>query len=302
MTDPIDMSDKPRHTGWGSRTDAESGTDLSPADLLRARHDADPVYKRYKNLADSLEGSGERLDRLFDGDASLDDLLALSQSLIAVYAQMNEIADLAANNYAGPDPGMIVAEVVGMGIDFALELFQPLQDAVGMVLGNPERISVSALMWHETETALATLSDSLSGAAAHTMDIEWQGAARDAALQRLAEFQDAAFTARIVAALLAQALERTAEFAEAVNNRARTFHADTVADVVNLLLSIPGDPRALAGLIGTARNRIIKITLEVVNLGLQTARVYKALSLLTDELAEEFEKTTALLDRLAACR
>jgi len=302
VTDPIDMSDKPRHTGWGSRTDAEGGTDLSPADLLRARRDADPIYSRYKSFFDTVEASGEPLERLFDGDASRDDLAVLAQSLISLYLQMSDVVDIAFANRAGPDPSYIAGELVSLGLDFVLALVQPLQDAVGMATGNPERIGVSAAMWSETASALDILSQRLSGAAAAALDVEWQGAARDAAIQRLAEFQEAVFTARIVATLLQELMERTAEFVQALQNRAKTMYAEAVGDVVGLVMTVLGNYAALVDVLWSARSKFTKAALDILNMVLQGYRIHKALSLLTDELAEEFEKTAALLDRLAACR
>lgn len=302
MTDPIDMSDKPRRTDWGSQTSAEGDTDYGIDDLVRARRDGDPYYKRIKNIRDQLDAGDEPLDRLFDGDASHDDLLVLAQSLVALYLQMSEIVDLAYANYDGPDPASIAGEVASMGLDILLAAAQPLQDAVGLALCNPERLGLSATMWRETEAALNTLSQHLSGAVADMLDVQWQGAARDAAVQRLAEYQDAVFTARLIAALLQELMERTAEFAQALNNRAKTLYVESIMDAVSLISMILGNPSSVVDVLLSTRSKLTRLALDIVNMLLAAGRIYEALSLLTDKLAEEFEKTTALLDRLAACR
>lgn len=296
----IDLSNAPQHTGFGEDTGLEKETSGDFSDSALSASLVYPGINAGANISTAVDDATPRLERLFDGDAALDDILALMQDYTAIGAAMLEAVDIAWANWNGPDPGFAAAALTRQGLEFMLAYFQPLQDAVGIVLGNAERIKVTSEMWQTTASSLLKLGDYMGEVVIGQIAPNWQGAARDAAVQRLGEMQDAIGVAALLSAMTATLMDLTSQFVTCVNNRAKAHLADTVGQVIGLLcavltLNIP----ELMSAIVTAALYILKITLEVITLALAAVRVYAAAVTLLAALQDNLEKTVELLDRMA---
>jgi hypothetical protein len=297
----VDLSDAPEHSDFGEDTGLEGETSGDFPAALGSAAKGLPVVGHGFNIEKICDRADEPLDRLFDGEASLDDLLVLAQSVVAIEQEFVAfIEERAAMTTGKLDPAYFVGAMTKLGLDFLLGVCQPLQDAVGFILGNPERIKVSSLMWTTATDSLVTVGEHLGSTTIDRLAPHWSGEARDAAVQRLGEVQGATQTAAGLASMISTLMELTSGFAEALNNRAKSFLADLVADLVNAIsFLLSPDPTVKVDAIFAAVTKIIKLTLEAVNLALQAVRMYLAASELLTALAEEFNKTVALLDRMA---
>lgn len=123
---------------------------------------------------------------------------------LPIYSQANDLAtaigegDIAAISggimeLAG-EVGFLVVDPIGFlvsnGLAFLIDWIQPLEDAFGLVTGNPERLGADAERWKEITTELGNLVKELNEAV-NTDLATWSGPAADAARARLAEFAHA---------------------------------------------------------------------------------------------------------------
>jgi hypothetical protein len=308
----IDLSGAPQQSGWGEHTGLEDDPEKwgnqgetsgdAWASAKKAGEGA-PFVAQGINIRNQLSESAARVEKFFDGEGTIDDLLAQVQSLASLSTSMMEYVETKIALGTG-DPAWVASTLTKAGLEYYLAFFQPLQDAVGLILGNPERIKVTSLMWTEAKTALETLADHVGKTVVEGVLPEWGGHAGDAAATRLAEMQDSVVVGAILSGMIAQLMDLTSGFTEGLNNRAKSFITDTVADVVSapdlikaiFTLDIPALIQA-----GISLNiRILKLTLEVVNLGIQAARIFLTAATLLVTLYLEFEKTVDFLDRMAA--
>ncbi len=79
--------------------------------------------------------------------------------------------------------------LISAGLGFLIDVVQPLEDMLGLVTGNPERMGTEIAKWDRVGSALAPLADEIRSAADDGL-VGWQGKAADAARQRLHEFAD----------------------------------------------------------------------------------------------------------------
>ncbi|GIG65083.1 hypothetical protein [Phytomonospora endophytica] len=99
-----------------------------------------------------------------------------------------QITDFAANiGLMFLDP---IGFLVNCGVSFLIDLVQPLEDLLGLVTGNPERMETESNRWGRVRNALEPLSEDLRAAASEDLK-KWDGDASVIAKQRLNELADA---------------------------------------------------------------------------------------------------------------
>ena len=97
------------------------------------------------------------------------------------------VGDLAANVVAYvADP---LNFLISTGLTFLVDVVQPLEDLLGLVTGNAERMDAEIARWGRVSAALVPLSTEIRQAADQGL-LGWQGDTADAAKQRLHEFTD----------------------------------------------------------------------------------------------------------------
>jgi hypothetical protein len=79
--------------------------------------------------------------------------------------------------------------LIGAGLVFLIDVIQPLEDALGLVTGNPERMETEVSKWERIEKALKPLADEIRASANEGL-ISWEGKAAEAAKTRINLFAD----------------------------------------------------------------------------------------------------------------
>jgi hypothetical protein len=77
--------------------------------------------------------------------------------------------------------------LLSAGLTFLIDVVQPLEDLLGLVTGNPERMEGEIGKWERVGNALAPLANEILEAAREGL-VGWEGEAADAAKARLEEF------------------------------------------------------------------------------------------------------------------
>lgn len=83
-----------------------------------------------------------------------------------------------------------ISFLVSNGLNFLIDWIQPLEDALGYVTGNPEKLGTDADGWAAVATELGEIAEDLRSAVNSDL-AEWLGDDGDAARQRLSEFASA---------------------------------------------------------------------------------------------------------------
>ncbi|MEU5871828.1 hypothetical protein AB0A73_09745 [Glycomyces sp. NPDC047369] len=99
----------------------------------------------------------------------------------AVLGTLNDVAQ------AVTDPLMFLASA---GLDFLISLIQPLDDLVGMVTGNGERMNAEIQRWDPIKDALPPIGEAVAKVP-EEMLTAWSGKDGDAAREKIAQFAEA---------------------------------------------------------------------------------------------------------------
>lgn len=154
-------------SGWGG----SGAVTVGGYDVLRV----DPTQDL--PLSGDLVGAVHSASNLASGDGDWTDLADIAGS----------VADLGLNvvTYVA-DP---LNYLISAGLTFLIDVVQPLEDLLGLVTGNPERMDGEIAKWERVATALGPLSKEIRQAADEGL-ISWTGKTADAAKKRLHEFAD----------------------------------------------------------------------------------------------------------------
>jgi hypothetical protein len=134
----------------------------------------------FKDLPGGLSGGSGGFSsgwKMLQGDAEWDELFAIGGGL----------ADLGLNvavYFADPLNFLISA-----GLTFLIDVVQPLEDLLGLVTGNPERMDGEIAKWDRVANALEPLAKEVREAAEQGL-IGWEGKAASEAKARLIEFAE----------------------------------------------------------------------------------------------------------------
>ena len=308
---------------WGEPVDQESfiETDLSQAlsgqsefgknadgeirnqeEVLPAMGKAIPVISTGVNVMNLVEETPSDINRLFDGEATFDERLALQQDVWAwLISAIEGVEFFRAVGPEGIDLGYIIGGLAKVGIDGVYERFQPLQDLMGTILGNPGRIETTAEMWHAMNRSLRTLAEELCANTEYELAPHWSGRARDCALVRIDELVQTVNTGTDMCGLMGDLLTHTADLAGRLNARVRQYAADLVAMMVTSIMeySKKGFPACLAPILIDAALITARGQLEIFGIIDQFTRVYIAAGELTSRMEQSLQETVELLDFLA---
>jgi len=113
--------------------------------------------------------------KMVNGDGDWGELFNIAGSL----------GDLGINVYMyAVDP---LNALLSAGLTFLIDVIQPLEDLLGLVTGNPERMEGEIAKWERVGNALAPLAEEILQATREGL-VGWQGEAAAAAKKRLEEF------------------------------------------------------------------------------------------------------------------
>lgn len=79
--------------------------------------------------------------------------------------------------------------LINAGLSFLIDVIQPLEDALGYVTGNTEKMDAKIHDWERVTNALGPLSEEIRSAANDGL-LDWEGKAADAAKKRINSFAD----------------------------------------------------------------------------------------------------------------
>jgi hypothetical protein len=159
------------HGQWGDYG-GSGAVNVGPVDVLRF----DPVNDLPPglNTLGALAVGGAKLK---NGDAEWSDLLSIAGS--AADTGLNVLV------YAA-DP---LNFLISAGLTFLIDVVQPLDDLLGLVTGNPERMEGESAKWERVATALDPLAQELRDIAEKGL-VGWEGKAAAEAKARLLEFAE----------------------------------------------------------------------------------------------------------------
>ncbi|QSB05606.1 hypothetical protein [Natronoglycomyces albus] len=217
-----DFTDAPRQSGFGTNADGDwfSPSDAGNAILSRdgVKQFADP-YK----AATSAPGNVQQIisgDDIFGGlNGCMDNLKGLAEASKATSKLSEIIGDKSFNP---------LSWLVEMGIDALLHIFQPLDDLLGLVTGNEDRMKVSGDMWGTVAEGLIPIAEQIEATIESDL-ADWHGCDADAARTRLGEASTAIRGGSFGAVCMQQIMLLAAEFAKYLEGKVRKFIADKVS-------------------------------------------------------------------------
>lgn len=166
-------------TGQGSPSGKEHGA--SGMNILGGA--AAPV-----NAAQSTVTDIGKIDSLTDWDGYSNLITGLAGSITGIQG--------AAENFWGMVEGITdpkfdpVQWLAGTLIDFMIQVFQPLEDLIGMVSGNETRMRTSASMWNTVSDGAPQVADYVQSVGGEHLN-DWLGSDGEAARMRVEEASEA---------------------------------------------------------------------------------------------------------------
>lgn len=293
----IDLSDAPRHTGFGEDTgDGTSGSFTGSRGYAASK--GMPVSGA-ANIIGAYDETAALVDKIFDGEVTIDDLLSHAQQLVALLNSITEFGDFVVAAI-GEDPSYVAGTLTKAGLDFLIAFFQPLEDFFGIFTGNPDRIGVSAQMWGTASSSLITLAEHLGATTIEGVLPSWTGGASASAALRLGEFQQAVQSTAIVCDLVKTMMEHTSGFAGSLMNQCNQITADIVESVAaGAWMFFYPNPVTVADAVTSLVIKINKAVYFLADLAIRAARVYLALAQAMVALQSTFESALPLLTRMS---
>ncbi|MGH3490564.1 MAG: hypothetical protein ACRDP8_21965 [Actinopolymorphaceae bacterium] len=142
------------------------------------------TWRLDNNQVDKIPFAGSGVGIWKSGDKFLDDPGANWSEVASVGGS---VAGMAGSVMAiGADP---LNWLISQGLGFLIDWIQPLQDAIGYVTGNPERMDEEMKKWARVQAALVPLAGEVRDAANAGL-VTWEGEAAGAAKTKLNDFSD----------------------------------------------------------------------------------------------------------------
>jgi len=124
---------------------------------------------------------GEKAQKVARADNAGELIGAVADVSNSVLGTLNDFAQ------AATDPLMFL---ISAGLDFLISLIQPIDDLVGMVTGNGERMNAEIQRWDPIKDALPPIGEAVAKVP-EEMLTEWAGQDGDAARDKIAQFAEA---------------------------------------------------------------------------------------------------------------
>jgi hypothetical protein len=300
MTDEPSVFDRaPRQSDFGVNDKGLPYNDVMEA--LKKGRDELPGFKQFKVGTETVDA----VEKLFDGQVTGEEVFtAIDTGLSAVvaYIEAVELIITGAQSAALKDPiglvGAAVGAFVAAGGTFIIEHVQPVQDLMGVLKGNPGRIKKSAEMWKALAEGIKPVGEDLH-ASATTVKDSWTGKDGSAAHQRLLEGGDAV----AVSALMAKGISVALGYTAALYEKIQGFLVNRAADLAGALVSnIPDLAKGPVGwleILADLTPILLRIQLELVQIGLHVTRVLGALAGLFDAATNASEKMKPYIEKMS---
>lgn len=305
MGDGSYFDDAPRQSDFLYNDDGSMLDDTSAA-ATKALENW-PLYKQSLAGANYLQETAPLIGKLFDGEATFDDLFNIVDSSLTLAVNCIELIELSLSVSGGLRGdlsgvlGTCVSTLVSMGLTFILESLQPVQDLFGMITGNPGRIRTSKEMWEALATGLAPIGGSLAEQAAK-LDEAWQDSGADSARLRLLEGNDILQ----VTAALANGVGAALEFCATTFEKVQGYVLNRTSDLAGALVSyVPKAFQGPKGWIEIALDfipMVIRMTMELIQIAMHLTRACLAILGLINGAQAAAENARPFIERMSRAR
>ncbi|MEU6860501.1 hypothetical protein AB0B28_16725 [Glycomyces sp. NPDC046736] len=297
----VDFSDAPKSSVYGRNADGGFINDPF-GNGKKALEGNIPFYAQIKGGFDAVDKAFNPPQSYFKGEW-WETLLNSIQALADLGVQIVDAFDYAkaALSFDPADIiGALAAAVCKGLLDFLWSSFQPLQDAAGVLLGNPGKIQNSAAMWGAVSENLTSLYDALGTDLGKTLTECWDSEAGCAAAVRGGDLLDTADFASQSADGLKDLLNIYADMAERINDTVRQAIADLVSFVINRAIGIAmkGPAEVIMAGIDIAI-LVVRYTLRFIGIAIQEAWFIIAGKQLLNTIKDCFEQAMEVLEKLA---
>lgn len=160
---------------WGGSTFTESGGGFDMFEIGESKKQsyAKPIF--------GVMDVGEKVQKVAKAENAGELIGSVADVSNSVLGTLNDFAQ------AATDPLMFL---ISAGLDFAISFIQPIDDLVGMVTGNGERMSGEINRWDPIKDALPPIGEAVAKVP-EEMLTEWAGKDGDAAREKIAQFAEA---------------------------------------------------------------------------------------------------------------
>jgi hypothetical protein len=236
----VDFTDDPQKPSYGEAVDGGivSG-DLSENAKTAALGNA-PIYSQWNNAKTAWNNGMNPPQKYFHGEW-WEELLNAIQAASDIALQIVDTFDYGkgvVNLFTGnflDIVGTLAAAVCKGALDFLWNSFTPLQDAVGVLLGNPPKIQNSGDMWNSVSENLKSLMDAMGPDLDRTLSECWDGQAGCSAGVRASDLLETVDFASQSAKGLSELLLIYADMAARINDTVRQIIADVVGTVIGAI-------------------------------------------------------------------
>jgi len=192
--------------------------------------------------------------------------------------------------------------LAGTVIDFFIQLFQPLEDLVGMVSGNETRMRKSAEMWVKVSEGAQQVGEYIAQTGAQELEA-WTGQDGDAARTRVGELGQSVSVMGYVAIGMNALLLQMAELAKMLRQDIVDLIAKGVSWMLtNLLPQVAASVATFGATIATAIAsgiaRIASLIMKALNSIAKVLRIAQGAAKVIATIAEIIQKIKPVLDFL----
>ncbi|HEX2144460.1 MAG TPA: hypothetical protein VHG10_08130 [Glycomyces sp.] len=237
----VDFTDDPQKSTFGRNADGGLVNDPGGNAWNAVKGNA-PLYAQFNGVKTAVERGLNPPQPYFHGE-SWEVLLNAMQAAADIGLQVVDAFDYGkaiGNAFTGNFLdvfGTVIAAVCKGILDWLWNSFQPVQDAAGVLLGNPGKIKNSGAMWNAVSENLTALQEAIGQDLATTLNECWEGEAGCGAAVRSEDLLNTVGFAAQSAKGLYELLEIYGDMAERVNDMVRQM----IADLTSVIITSIGD-------------------------------------------------------------
>jgi hypothetical protein len=300
----VDFTDDPQESSFGRN--AEGGFINDPiGNAEKAVLGNFPIVSQIYNISQSIDKALDPPQSYFHGEW-WEELFVAMQAASDIGVQIADAFDIGKSignaltgnvlDAVGAAAGMVCKGV----LDWLWSSVQPVQDAAGVLLGNPGKVMNSSGMWKAVAENLGHLVDALGPDLGNTLNQCWTGKCGSAAAVRAGDLLDTVQFASESSSGLSELLEIYADMAERINDLVRQL----LADVVAALIAAAGDiaTKGLLAIIPVGIDLAIMLTqytLRLISIAIQEAWFIIAGTQLVLTIQRCFENSMTVLRELS---
>lgn len=301
----VDFTDDPQASKFGLNADGKIiNGDLGENAKTAALGNA-PIYSQWNNAKTAWNNGLNPPQPYFHGEW-WEELLNAMQASADICLQIVDVFDYGkgvVNLFTGnflDILGTLAAAVCKGWLDFLWNSFTPLQDAVGVLLGNPPKITNSANMWNSVSENLKALLDAMGPDLERTLNQCWDGQAACNASVRAGDLLQTVDFASQSAKGLSELLLIYADMAARINDTVRQFIADIVGTVIGAIGDIATKgPLAIIPIGIDLAILLARYTMRLIGIAIQEAWFIIAGMQLLITIRGCFEKAMEVLEKFS---